>query len=146
MRQFLFPAVVALALAGCNQPREIAVTDGWVRLAAAPGRPAAAYFTLTGGAADATLISVTSSVAIRAELHESMRSGPGMTMKPIAQLSLPAGGKLGFAPGGRHVMLFDVNPAVKPGGTVPLEFTFADGLRLAYVARAVAAGDPPPEF
>ena len=142
----LVPAIVLAALAGCQQPSATAATDGWVRLAAAPGRPAAAYFTLTGGPTDQTLLSVTSPLAIRSELHESMRAGPGMTMRPIGQLALPARGRIVFAPGGKHVMLFDVNAAVKPGGQVPLEFTFTDGSRLRSSALAIAAGDPPPKF
>ncbi len=34
------------------------------------------YFTLHGGPADATLVSVTSDVSIRAEMHESMQRDP----------------------------------------------------------------------
>ncbi len=28
---------------------------------------------------------------------------------------IPAGGKVEFKPGGRHAMLFGMNPAIKPG-------------------------------
>jgi copper(I)-binding protein len=133
-----------LALAGCEGPREIHVSNAWVRLAAVPRGPAAAYFTLHGGPADATLISVSSDVSIRAEMHESMQSGSMASMKPIDQIALPAGAEITFAPGGKHVMLFDVNPGIKPGTPVPLLFTFADGQRVTYKATAVGAGDPPP--
>lgn len=142
-----FPLMLALiaALTGCGQPSQLAVSDGWVRLAAAPGRPAAAYFTLTGGATDATLVGVTSPAAGRSELHETTAGSGGVTtMAPVGQVALPAGGKVTFAPGGKHVMLFDVRPGVKPGGTIPLAFTFADGRKLTYDAKAIAAGDPPP--
>ena len=135
---------VLLALAGCGSPTEIHVTNAWVRLPAAPGRPAGAYFTLHGGKADATLISISSDVAIKAEMHETVKSGAMSAMKPIEQLALPAAGKLVLAPGGKHVMLFDVNPGVKPGAPVPLLFTFADGQRITYKATAVGAGDPAP--
>ena len=109
------------------------------------GRPAAAYFTLTGGAADATLISVTSPLAIRSELHESMQAGGMASMKPVQQVALPAHGKVMFEPGGKHVMLFDVNPAIKPGSMILLVATFADGRRVQHNARAIAAGDPAPQ-
>ena len=49
------------------------------------------------------------------------------------------------AMGIKHVMLFNVNPGIKPGSAVPFIFTFADGTRIQYNARAQAAGDPPPE-
>ncbi|MFA6114340.1 MAG: copper chaperone PCu(A)C [Sphingomonas sp.] len=139
---------VLLALAGCESPKEIHVTNAWVRLAAVPRGPAAAYFTLHGGPADATLVSVTSDVSIRAEMHESMTSGSlagsMASMKPIQQVALPAGGEIAFAPGGKHVMLFDVNPGIKPGAPVPLLLTFADGQRVTYKATAVGAGEGAP--
>jgi copper(I)-binding protein len=140
------PILLALlALTGCEPPREIHVSDGYVRLGAVPGRPAAAYFELHGGATDATLISVISDVAIKAEMHESMQSGSMSSMKPIDHIPLPAGKDVIFAPGGKHVMLFDVNPVIKPGGVVPLTLTFADGQRVQYRAGAIAAGDPAPK-
>ena len=133
-----------LALGACEGPKEIHVSSAWVRLPTAPGRPAAAYFTLHGGATDATLISVSSEVAIKAEIHETGRSGNMSSMKPIGQLPLPAGSDLVFAPGGKHVMLFDVNPRIKPSALAPLLFTFADGRRVVYKATVIGAGDAPP--
>ncbi|MGY4397752.1 copper(I)-binding protein [Sphingomonas sp. UYAg733] len=145
----LLPAA-ALVLSACSPPAEIEAHDAYVRLAAVKGNPAAAYFTLQGGAEDATLMSVGTTVAIKTEMHESMKSsagkaGAGMTMKPIADLPLPALGTLTFAPGGKHVMLFDVNPGIKRGSTVPLTFTFTNGRRVEYKAVAIGAGDPAPE-
>ncbi|MES2057030.1 MAG: copper chaperone PCu(A)C, partial [Pseudomonadota bacterium] len=86
-----------------------------------------------------------STVAIKAEMHESMKAGAGMTMKPISDLPLPAGGEIKFAPGGKHVMLFDVNPGIKRGSLVPLTFTFLNGQRVEHKAVAIAAGDSAPE-
>jgi len=142
MRILAFLAVL-LALTGC-QPKAIYVSDGYVRLSAVPRHPAIAYFTLHGGATDATLVSVTSEVAIRAEIHESMQKGNMASMKPLDHVALPAASKIIFAPGGKHVMLYDVNPTIVPGRTLPLVFTFADGLRIAYAAQVIAAGDPAP--
>ena len=130
-----------LALTGCL-PKTIYVSNGYVRLSAVPKHPAVAYFTLHGGTVDATLIDVTTEVAIRTELHESMQHGNMASMKPLDHVALPAASKVVFAPGGKHVMLYDVNPAVVPGKTMPLVFTFADGLRIQYDAPVIAAGDP----
>ena len=125
-------------LAACGKPAALAVDGAWIRLPAVPGRPGAAYFTLHGGAADETLIAVASPRARRAELHESMANG----MRPTASVPLPAGGIVAFAPGGRHVMLFDLDPRLPPGSSAPLTLRFADGRTLGTTARVVGAADP----
>ena len=137
--------VPALMLAACSPRAELDVDHGYVRLPAVKGNPAAAYFTLHGGQADTTLISVGSTVAIRAEMHQSMKSGSMAGMKPLGQVAVPAAATIAFAPGGRHVMLFDMNPGIKKGSIVPLVFQFANGVRFERKAIAIAAGDPPPE-
>lgn len=145
MRDRVLGVVAAVIMvASCGQPAalpaELGVTGAWVRLAAVPGRPAAGYFTLHGGAADATLIRVTTPAANGAEMHESMAGG----MKAIGSVPVPAAGAVRFAPAGRHVMLFDLDPRLTPGKTVPLVLGFADGRQLRTDARIAAAGDPAP--
>ena len=135
----------AAPLAGCAPEKQLYISGAWVRLAAVDGRPAGAYFTIHGGPTDATLVSVRTDVAVRTELHESMATTNGaMKMDAIRQVAIPALGQVRFAPGGKHAMLFDVNPAVKPGGTITFVFTFADATRIEKDAQVIAAGDPAP--
>ena len=144
---FLLPPVllaVPLALAGCGKPGRVTIDDGYVRLSAVPRRPAAAYFTIHGGPADTVLIAVSSAVAIRTEMHESMMSGGMASMKPLDHLAIPAGRAVKFAPGGRHVMIYDLNPGITAGKTMILRFTFADGKRIEYAPMVVTAGAPAP--
>lgn len=138
-------ATALLATGGCNrkasQPR---ATQAWVRLPAVAGQPAAAYFTVSSGSAD-RLVKVETALAERAELHESMAGAHGMmTMKPLAGVDVPAGGAVTFAPGGRHVMLFGLDPQVKAGTGVPLRFGFASGRTAEAEAKTVNTGDPAP--
>ena len=140
LRHALWAVLPALAMAGCAKPAALSVDGAWVRLPAVPGRPAAAYFTLHGGAADATLVAVRTRSASRGELHESMARG----MRAIGSAVVPAATDIAFAPGGRHVMLFDVDPHVTPGKPLMLYLVFADGRTLPAEARTIAAGDPPP--
>lgn len=134
--------VLALAtLPSCDTARTtVEAGDAWARLGAVPGRPAAAYFTVHGGPERKTLINVTTDVAIRSEMHESMANG----MRPIASVPIPAHSDVVFAPGGRHVMLFDVNPGVKPGRYITLTLSFSDGRRIVTGAKVIAAGAPRP--
>lgn len=136
-----------LVLAGCARPDALSVDRAWVRLGAVTGRPAAAYFTIHGGPTPTTLIAVSTDVTIRAEMHESMKMARGaMTMAPLNRVAIPAHADIVFAPGGRHVMLFDVNPGIRPGRNITLSFAFADGTRLQASARTVGAGDPAPDL
>ena len=138
-------ALAVLSLGACSPPAELDADHAYVRLPAVKGNPAAAYFTLHGGASDVTLISVGSTVAIKAEMHESMKSGNMASMKALGELAVPAEKTIEFAPGGRHVMLFDMNPGIKRGSIVPLTFQFGNGVRFERKAVAISAGDPPPK-
>ena len=140
MRIVLGLTFAAAALASCSPPKQLSVDGAYIRLAAVTGRPAAAYFTIHGGPAPATLISVTTDVAIKAEMHETMAKGGVTSMAPIQRVEIPANTDVVFAPGGRHVMLFNVNPGIKPGARPTLTFAFSDGTRILDNANVVAAG------
>jgi periplasmic copper chaperone A len=147
MRGFVGMIAAALLLAGCQaKPAETTVDKAWVRLPSAKGNPGAAYFTVHGGSKPAALLAVRARFALRTELHETV-TGPGgmMKMAPIKDVAVPANGTLAFAPGGRHVMLFDVSPDVKPGGKAPLTLSFADGRNIEVQAQLLSAGDPAPK-
>jgi copper(I)-binding protein len=141
--------MLAPALTGCLKPATIETEDPWVRLPAVAGRPASGYFTLHGGATPTRLVAVSADRAVRTEMHRSMMTGgPGggtMTMQPVRDLPLPAHGTLRFAPGGLHLMIFGLDPAMKKGDATILTFTFADGSRMERKAWAVGAGDPAPD-
>ena len=134
--------VAAMALASCSPPKELSVDGAYIRLGAVTGRPAAAYFTVHGGPTPATLISVTTDVAIKAEMHETMAKNGVTSMAPFTRREIPANTDVAFAPGGRHVMLFNMNPGIKPGAQAMLTVAFADGTRLLGNANVVAAGTP----
>lgn len=138
-------AALAPLLAGCEKPRELSVDGAWVRLAAVPGRPAAGYFTVHGGPAPATLISVTTDVAIKSEMHETMTKGSMSQMTPLQRVEIPANTDIAFKPGGRHVMLFSVNRGIKRGSEFTFTFSFADGTRILHTADVIEAGDPGPK-
>ncbi|MDO6415768.1 copper chaperone PCu(A)C [Sphingomonas sp. BIUV-7] len=140
------PLVALLVLAGCGgHETGPKITKAWVRLAAAPGRPAAAYFTIQTGHGDDAIVRVESALVKRIEMHESMTDGHGMSaMKPLADVAIPAGGAATFAPSGKHLMLFDVDPVVTPGTAIPLRFGFASGRTAEAEAKTVAAGDDAP--
>ncbi len=145
MRKMMTSAVAMLALSACSQPAQIYVEKGYVRLPAVKGNPGVAYFTLHGGDADTRLLSVTAPSVIKTELHESMMSGSMASMAPIKNIPVPAKATITFAPGGKHVMLYTINPSVKPGSAMTLFFTFSNNLKIEYSAPVIGAGDPAPK-
>lgn len=144
LRAWLAALLLGGTLAACDTPQAVEIDHVWVRLPAVPGRPAVAYFKLHGGPIPQTLIGVSADAALRTELHASMAKGSVMTMAPLGRIEIPAKGEIAFAPGGRHAMLFGVNPAYKPGSKMVLTFTFAGGTRMTSNAPVLAAGDPAP--
>ena len=133
----------ALTLTGCTKHDPVQkVTNVWIRLGAVDTAPAAAYFSVYGGPKPDRLLQVSSEVNTRTELHESITSGNMASMKPTPAVDIPAGGKVEFKPGGRHAMLFGMNPAIKPGTPVTLTFTFASGTEITVDAGTQSASAP----
>ena len=134
--------IAALTLAGCGPDPVLRVDGAWVRLAATPKAPAAGYFTVHGGLKADRLLDVSSPVVIRTELHESMTAGNMASMKAIeAGVEVPAKGIVTFKPGGKHVMMFNVNPGIVPPRSLPMIFVFASGERIQVDAKVLLAGD-----
>lgn len=138
--------ILAPTMTACStHPKETYVDHAWIRLGAVKGRPASAYFTVHGGPTAQTLIAVTTDVTVKSEMHETMAQGTMSSMKPLGSVAIPAKGTVAFQPGGRHVMLYNMNPGITPGATVTLTLTFGNGLRILQDAGVIAAGDPAPK-
>lgn len=140
-----FVVLAAALVAGCSEPEPLRVEGAWLRLPAVAGRPGAAYGVIRGGPEPATLISAASDWAVRVELHETVRRGGVSAMERMRSVAIPANGAVEFRPGGRHLMVYGINPAVRVGDTMTFTFYFADGRRVRRIAQVVGPGDPAPE-
>jgi hypothetical protein len=77
-----------------------------------------------GGTAADALLTASTPLAAKVEIHETTTSG-GMTgMHPVDRLEIPAGGTVRLEPGGVHLMLMGLTGPVEPGTTVSLELRF----------------------
>lgn len=139
--------IVSLAvLASCQQPAELRADGAWVRLPAVAGNPGAAYFTIHGGDKADTLLAVTTRAALRTEMHQSMKDDHGMmAMEPIREVAIASRAVVAFAPGGQHVMLYDIGPNVHAGERIPIALDFASGRRMEIQAMVVAPGGSAPK-
>jgi copper(I)-binding protein len=78
------------------------------------------------------LVSVQSSAARRAQLHETVHDGETVKMERRSDLEIPSGGEVELAPGGLHIMLIGVREPLRSGQKLPLrlEFERAGSLQL----------------
>ena len=142
-----FPILAALlfataGVAACGGDRKGAgPTEPVVYLPAVPERPGVGYFELPVRTEQRALISVSSPRIGRIEMHETVSSGSRTAMRPIPRLPVGEDGRIVFESGGRHLMLFDLDPALRPGEQVTLTFTFERGPARTMSASVRAAGD-----
>jgi copper(I)-binding protein len=136
--------VTFLGLSACSlvstQP-EVIVDDPVITLPAIPGRPGAAYFTLRTNVDPTRLVSVTSPRIGRIELHETVTVSGFSRMIPLRNAAFNSDRPMRFEAGGRHAMLFDLDPALRPGDRVSLTFSFDPAPPVTVEAEVRAAGD-----
>jgi copper(I)-binding protein len=139
----LLPAVSLFALAGCEKA-PLYVDQAVIRLSPNPDTPSAGYFTVHAGSAPVTLRDVTTDAAVRVEMHDSVMKNGMMSMERFDSVDIPAKGVLRFAPGGRHLMLWKVNPSVAATGKMTLTFLFSNGDRILVDAAVQKTGEAAP--
>ena len=133
--------IFAFALPAAAREGGLEVKQAWSRPAAA-GANGVGYLTLINhGKADA-LVAVEATVAQKVEMHTASMAGGVMTMSREDRVPVPAGGKVSFAPGGRHLMLVGLKRALHPGDHVAATLRFASGTTLK-VDLPVSAAPPP---
>ncbi|MGA9580662.1 MAG: copper chaperone PCu(A)C [Allosphingosinicella sp.] len=136
-----------LLLAGCDRPPPdgtVRVSDAWVRLPAARNRPGGAYFRMEAGSEGTRLVGVSSPSVRWIELHETEMEGSKASMKRRRDVEFPSRGELVFEPGGRHLMLFGIDPKVKAGDRIAFTFSFNVAPPITVEAEVRAAGDEAP--
>ena len=120
------------------------VEHAWARATVAVVKTGAAYFTITGHGAADRLLSATTPVAERAELHVTRNEGNVMRMRPVDGLAVPATGAVTLDPGGYHLMLVGLKQPLVAGQHFPLALTFqnAGAMRVEVVVEAAGAARP----
>lgn len=118
-------AAAATVVAPTAQTQEVAITEAWVR-ASAPGQSVgAAYMTLTSPQ-DSTLVYVESAVANEVQIHSMSMDKGVMKMRMLEALPLKASMPERLAPGGFHLMLFDLKKPLAAGEGVTFKLCFKD--------------------
>ncbi len=104
-------------------------TDLVERILASGSGPAAAYLSIANhGEREDRLLGARSSCCSTIEIHQTRLSEGRMSMVPIDEgLAIEPGSSVGLAPGGYHLMLFDLSGPLREGEsfTITLQFEVA---------------------
>jgi len=126
---------------------DIEVEHPWSRATPAGAKVAGGYFTITNkGSAPDRLLSISSDISGKAELHEMGVKDGVMTMRPVSGgLEIPAGGKVTLGPGSYHIMFMDLKQPPKEGQMFAATLTFEKAGTVTVEFAVQAIGSAPPQ-
>jgi copper(I)-binding protein len=101
----------------------VSIKDAWVRPTNPGQEVGAAYMTLTSNR-DVSLVSVEADATKSVEIHNMTFENGVMKMRMLDTLALKAGKPYKLAPGGFHLMLFDLKKPLATGEQVSFVLTF----------------------
>jgi periplasmic copper chaperone A len=134
IRFLAFAGVFAAASAVLAQSDQLEVSNAWARATPGKAENGTAYVTILSPTPD-RLLSASSPVAKKAELHTMEIAGMVMKMRPIAGLDIPAGQPVALKPGGEHIMLIGLQQPLREGQSFTLTLNFEKaGARTVSVA------------
>lgn len=102
------------------------IIQPWARASAGHGNAGAAFMTIVNsGDEEDRLISASTAVAKKTEVHETTSENGVMKMRMVkGGLTVPAGGKVELKPMGLHVMMMGVTEKLVEGKTLALTLVF----------------------
>ncbi len=138
-----FASLAAVFLSSCGQGDVLRVDDVVVNLSPVDGNPASGYATIYGGPEDVTLVSVTSDDVMRMEMHETLDQDGMASMQSIKSVPIPAGEKVKFEPGGKHLMIWGVGGGSVAQGSLKMLFIFSndDRIEVQGIVKKIGAAD-----
>jgi len=113
----------AQALDDASPKELVSIQNAWVRPTNPGQEVGAAYMTLTSKL-DVSLVSVESDATKSVEIHNMTMENGVMKMRMLDTLPLKAGKPYKLAPGGFHLMLFDLKKPLTVGEQVNFVLTF----------------------
>jgi hypothetical protein len=125
---------------------DLVITQAWSRATPGGARVAGGYLTIENkGSAPDRLIGGSADVAARVEVHEMATKNDVMTMRRVeGGLTIEPGKTVKLAPGGYHLMMFELKSPLKKGDTLPvtLEFEKAGKVTVSFDIQGIGAPGP----
>jgi len=150
-RTFTFAALATTLFAGpvCAEDikaGDLVISQAWSRATPGGAKIAGGYLTIENkGTAPDRLIGGSGDIAGKVEVHEMAMNNGVMTMRPLDKgLAIEPGKTVKLAPGGYHLMMFDLKGPFKQGEKVPvtLQFEKAGKVNLSLDVQGVGAQAP----
>lgn len=132
-------AGLALALLAMSPAcaADVEITQAWARATAGAAGTGVVYLTVANHGAATAVIGAEAPIARRASLHTHRMDGDVMRMRPVEDITLPAGARVTLQPGGLHIMLMGLADPLVEGDGFPLTLHLANG---SSVVATVAVG------
>ncbi len=131
------------ALAQQAKSDAISITNAWTRVTPPGAKVAAGFLTITNnGSKPETLVSATTPIAGRVEIHSMTMSNGMMKMRALDEgLEIKPGQSVTLKPGGLHLMFLDLKQSPKNGGSVAgtLNFKNLGKLDVTYAVKPLGA-------
>ncbi|UOO88949.1 copper chaperone PCu(A)C [Vitreoscilla massiliensis] len=121
-------SILALMALSTSALADIHASQAWSRFTA-PSVPTGVVFMQlhnAGPQADA-LVSASSPVAKKVEIHNHINDKGVMRMRQVAKVDVPAGQSVSLQPGGYHVMLIGLKKPLKLNDTFPVTLKYQSG-------------------
>jgi len=144
----LFVATLSAAPACAQEVKagDLVITQAWSRATPGGAKIGGGYLTIENkGTAPDRLIGAAGDVAAKIEVHEMAMNNGVMTMRPLDQgLTIEPGKTVKLAPGGYHLMMFDLKGPLKQGDKVQvtLEFEKAGKVTVSLDVQGIGAQAP----
>ena len=125
---------------------DLVITQAWSRATPGGAKIGGGYLTIENkGSAPDRLIGGSADIAGKVEVHEMTMNNGVMTMRPLDKgLTIEPGKTAKLAPGGYHLMMFDLKRPLKQGDKLPvtLEFEKAGKVTISLDVQGVGAQAP----
>lgn len=118
-----FLLTFALLMTTMQAQAAVSISDAWIR-ASTPGQSVGAAYMRIQSSEDVSMVYAETERAGSVEMHSMTMHNGVMKMRHLESLTIPAGQAVSLAPGGLHLMLFELTAPFKAGEQVKFRLCF----------------------
>jgi copper(I)-binding protein len=149
----MLASILCIAVLGAAPARaqevkagDLVITQAWARATPNGAKIGGGYLTIENkGSTPDRLVGGSADIAGKLEVHEMAMKDGVMTMRPLGDgLAIDPGKTVKLAPGGYHLMMFELKNPLKQGDAVPvtLKFEKAGEVKLSLAVQGIGAQAP----